>query len=262
MHAVVPSTVRYATVLACMLASLSLATGPVQAQAQTAVPASTTSAHASATDEPQSVEVKAIRDPAIMPYKVAYDMISKVKAASKDKVEIVIRVTAAKTHAVIPNLAIYLDSKENRKKLEISAAGDVNVPLDAVAYAEGAEFVTNQKKGSMDVNIMLLPKLPPDVFKYADINDSLESARLAVKELVPWYLRLFMPTIHGVGICYPRQDQTVLVKGNEESQLPATSNETDMMKNKVYCAKFPTRDVVAAKDNLVMPAAGWQAIFF
>ncbi|MFZ6873281.1 hypothetical protein ACO0LF_14600 [Undibacterium sp. Di27W] len=262
MHAVVSTPVRYAAVLGCMLASLSLTAGP--AQAQSAVSGSTTSvpASASATEEPQSVEVKAIRDPAILPYKVAYEMITKVKAASKDKVEIIIRITAAKTHAVIPNLAIYLDSKDKRKKLEISAAGDVTVPLDPVAYAEGAEFVTNQKKGSMDANIMLLPKLPPDVFNYADISESLESARLAVKELVPWYLRLFMPTIHGVGICYPTQDQTVLVKGNEESQLPATSNETDMMKNKVYCAKFTTRDVVAAKNNLVMPAAGWQAIFF
>lgn len=265
--------VRYAAILAFLLASLSLVSGQAHAQSSasaasaTAASASAASntasniASAAATEEPQSVEVKAIRDPAIMPYKTAYELISKVRAASKDKVEIIIRITAAKTHAPIPNLAIYLDTKDSRKKLEISAAGDVTVPLDAVAYAEGAEFVTNQKKGSMEGHIMLLPKLPQDVFKYADVSDSIESARLAVKELVPWYLRLFMPSVNGVGICYREQNQTVLVKGNEEQHLAANNDTTDPMKNKIHCAKFAAGDVAKDKEKLIMPATGWQAIF-
>ncbi|MFZ3004204.1 MAG: hypothetical protein WA071_28100 [Undibacterium umbellatum] len=271
MRAVVTTPTRYAAMLAFMLASL-VVINPSQAQgnahtnavaassANSANSASSASA-AEATDELPSVEVKAVRDPAILPYKTAYELISKVRAASKDKVEILIRVISNKTHAPIPNLDIYLDSKETRKKLDISPTGYITVPLDPVAYAEGAEFVTNQKKGSMEAHVLLVPKLPKDVFKYADISESIDAAQLAIKELVPWYLRLFMPSVNSIGICYADQNQTVLVKGNEEVQLPANSNATDPLKNKVHCAKFVAKDVANTKDNLIMPAAGWQAIF-
>ncbi|MBI3731559.1 MAG: hypothetical protein HY254_24940 [Burkholderiales bacterium] len=256
---------RYIAALAIMLASVS---GQVSAQtnAPASAPASSSasasaSASATSTEELQSVEVKAIRDPAIMPYKVAYELMSKVRAASKDKVQILIRITSAKSHAPVPNLNIYLDGKNTHQQLEISATGFINVPLDQAAYADGAEFVTNQKKGSMEVNILLLPKLPQDVFKYADISESIEAAQLAIKELVPWYLRLFMPSVNGIGICYAEQNQTVLVKGNEEQHLPANSDATDPLKNKVHCARFAAKDAAKEKGNLIMPATGWQAIY-
>ncbi|EFX60296.1 hypothetical protein DAPPUDRAFT_278187 [Daphnia pulex] len=108
----------------------------------------------------------------------------------------------------------------------------------------------------MEAHVLLVPKLPKDVFKYADISESIDAAQLAIKELVPWYLRLFMPSVNSIG-----QNQTVLVKGSEEQQLPANSDGTDPLKNKVHCAKFVAKDVANAKDNLIMPAAGWQAIF-
>ncbi|MFZ6734990.1 hypothetical protein ACO0LG_23925 [Undibacterium sp. Ji42W] len=251
---------KYVATLALMLAMMSAHIG--QAQAQASAPASTpASAAETATEELQSVEVKAVRDPAIMPYKVAYELMSKVRAASKDKVQIQIRITSAKTHAPVPNLSIYLEGKNTRQQLEISATGFVNVPLDQAAYADGAEFVTNQKKGSMEVNILLLPKLPQDVFKYADISESIEAAQMAIKELVPWYFRVFMPAVNSIGICYAGQNQTVLVKGNEEQQLPANSDATDPLKNKVHCARFAAKDVAKEKGNLIMPATGWQAIY-
>ncbi len=263
---------RYIAMLTVLVASATAFSGEAHAQANTpaSAPASSpvsspasSSASSSAipTEELQSVEVKAIRDPAIMPYKVAYELMSKVRAASKDKVQILIRITSAKSHAPVPNLNIYLDGKNTHQQLEISATGFINVPLDQAAYADGAEFVTNQKKGSMEVNILLLPKLPQDVFKYADISESIEAAQLAIKELVPWYLRLFMPSVSGIGICYAEQNQTVLVKGNEEQHLPANSDATDPLKNKVHCARFAAKDAAKEKGNLIMPATGWQAIY-
>ncbi|MFZ6766621.1 hypothetical protein ACO0LM_06000 [Undibacterium sp. Di26W] len=259
---------RQVSLLAFMLASLTTFASQVQAQVNAPTSASASmSASASASsssgtaDELQSVEVKAIRDPAILPYKTAYELISKVRAASKDKVQILIRITSAKSHAPVPNLNIYLDGKATHQQLQISPSGFITVPLDQAAYADGAEFVTNQKKGSMEVNILLLPKLPQDVFKYADISESIEAARLAIKELVPWYLRLFMPSVDGVGICYADQNQTVLVKGSEEVHLAANSDATDPLKNKLHCAKIAAKDAAKEKDNLILPATGWQAIF-
>lgn len=259
---------RLAFMLALLSASLTLSIN--QAQAQVNAPASSAasstastsaSSSASAAEELPSVEVKSVRDPAILPYKVAYELISKVRGASKDKVQILIRITSAKSHAPLPNLNIYLDGKNTHQQLDISPTGYVTVPLDATAYADGAEFVTNQKKGSMEVNILLLPKLPQDIFKYADISESIEAAQSAIKELVPWYLRLFMPSVNGVGICYADQNQIVLVKGSEEVHLPANNDAIDPLKNKVHCTRFSAKDVAREKENLIMPASGWQAIF-
>ncbi|BBB64827.1 hypothetical protein UNDYM_0574 [Undibacterium sp. YM2] len=263
---------RYVATL--VLTLLMMSAHSSQAQTQASLPASTpasapastpasssASAAEAAAQELQSVEVKAVRDPAIMPYKMAYELMSKVRAASKDKVQIQIRITSAKTRAPVPNLSIYLDGKNTHQQLDISATGFVNVPLDQAAYADGAEFVTNQKKGSMEVHVLLLPKLPQDVFKYADISESIEAAQMAIKELVPWYFRLFMPSVNSIGICYAGQNQTVLVKGSEEQQLPANSDTTDPLKNKVHCARFAAKDVAKEKGNLIMPATGWQAIY-
>lgn len=214
-----------------------------------------------ADDEPQSVEVTAVRDPDILPYKIAYETIKKIRDASKDRVQILFRITAAKSHLPLHDLNIYLDGPATHEKVEISPSGFVNVPLSQAAYADGAEFVTNKKKGSLNVSIFLIPKFPAAEIKYADIADTVQAARAAIKEIVPWYWRLFMPSIHGIGICYPTQDQTVLIRGNEEVSRAANSDDTDMLKSKVYCAKFPEKEASLAKENLIVPPDGWQAIF-
>lgn len=259
MRAIISSTTTAIALSSILLASLSVA----QAQGTVAsAPASAVAiAPASTPDEGQSVEVKAVRDPAIMPYKTAYELITKVRAATKDHVQFLIRVTSIKTKAPVPDLDIYLDGASIHEKVEVSPTGFVTVPLNEAAFAEGAEFVSNKKKGSLQVEFFLQPNLPTEVFKYADIVESVAAAQSAMKEILPWYLRVFLPTVHGIGICYPNQDQSVLVKGGEEKNLVANSNETDMMRNKVYCARFPVKEAAKAQGNLVMPSSGWQAIF-
>ncbi len=75
-------------------------------------------------------------------------------------------------------------------------------------------------------------------------------------------MRLLIPSIKGVGICYPDNNQTVLLSKSEEAVRPATTEETnDVTKAKVYCANFSSTERSLAKDSVISPASGWDPIF-
>lgn len=214
-----------------------------------------------AEEETQSVEVKAVKDPAIMPYKMAYETITKVRAASKDKVEMLFRATLKTGMQPVPDLNIYLDGPNTRRKIDISPTGFIHVPLDAAALADGADFVTNKKRGSFNVHMQFVPKLGGDTVRYSEITESIAAARAALAEVVPWYWRIFMPSVREIGICYPDKEHAVSVAGVEESSRPAITEDKDMLQNKIYCASFSAKETSLNKDSVITPAPGWSAIF-
>lgn len=230
----------------------------------TLVLACLTCAHAqSAADEAemQTVQVKGVKDPAILPYKTAYELISKVRSASADHVQLLIRVISAKSHAPLQNLEIAIEGAKTHEKLTISADGYVSVPLNPDAYADGAEFVTNQKKSSLAVRFFLLPKLPADTLRYADIVDAIKAAQLARAEILPWYLRLVLPNIQSIGLCYPNNAQTVGIGSHGDSARAASAEDSGILENKVFCANFSAQEAGLAQETVLVPAAGWEAIF-
>jgi hypothetical protein len=124
---------------------VSLAAAGVITVAHADEPAAATASQPAETTAP-AIEVKALRDPAIMPYKQAYEMLTGIQKATQDKVKVIIRVLASGTRQQIPDLQIRLESNENRWPVPVSDKGIIDVPVIAKAYTEGAEFVTNQKK--------------------------------------------------------------------------------------------------------------------
>lgn len=216
---------------------------------------------ASPDQEMQSVRVAGVRDPAILPYKKAHDLISAVDRASKGYVQLRIRITSSATKAPIDHLTIALEGEQTHETLAISPDGFVTVPLNQTAYAEGAEFITNQKKKTLRVEFFLLPTLAPNAIAYADIAAAIGAARRALSDVVPWYLRLLMPSIHNVGICYANKQQNVVIRhSGGDTTRAAIEQNSNALNHAVFCANFSAKENFAA-DSVIVPAPGWEALF-
>ncbi|NRR29268.1 hypothetical protein HSX11_03620 [Oxalobacteraceae bacterium] len=227
------------------------------AQAQDAAPA----APAIPAEPVPSIQVTGVRDPAILPYKTAYDFLSKVRSASEDHVQLQIRVLSSKSKEPLPGLDISLVGEHTFEKLKISPDGFITVPMSREALVDNAEFVTNQKKGALQVHFFLVPKLPPDNIKYADVVRTIKAAQAARVVIFPWYMRILIPSINGIGLCYADPAQAVTIRDNTETLRAANTEDTGILGRKVYCASFNEKEKNIDQASLIIPAAGWETMF-
>jgi hypothetical protein len=208
----------------------------------------------------QTVKVTGVRDPAMMPYKEAYELLTRLKAIGDGRIDFVIRVISSKTKQPIPGLDLALSGENTYEKVPVSAEGRVDVPLIERAYADKAEFVTNQKKGTIAVEFFLVPKLPAEDPTYADVLASIDAGQRALKELIPWYVRLFIPRVKGVDICYPDNQRQVRIAGSRPGIRPAKLERIEYVgKEKSWCARFARADKDLDKDSVIVAPAGWKA---
>lgn len=236
---------------------VSLAAAGVITVAHADEPAAATASQPAETTAP-AIEVKALRDPAIMPYKQAYEMLTGIQKATQDKVKVIIRVLASGTRQQIPDLQIRLESDENRWPVPVSDKGIIDVPVIAKAYTEGAEFVTNQKKGSLGADLTLVPVLPQDGFSAAQLRDSLDAGRTALRELVPWYYRIFISNPKGVAVCYDNPQQQIVLRGQQERIVAANEEMKNPYGSKWFCGKFTAREL---DNEQILPATGYRVLY-
>jgi len=215
----------------------------------------------SADEKVQSVQFKGICDPAMLPYQKAYDMISKIRDASSGHVQLVFRITSRESHAPIKDMSITIQGGKTYETLDISSAGYFSIPMNKEAYDDNADFISNVKKGTVEVGMFFVPNLPTDKINYADIVEVVKDAKLARADIVPWYWRIVMPTIGGIGICYPDDRQTVLIQRTRgEIRRPATNGDKSPDTD-VFCANFTAKETELAPEDVVAPPAGWHPVF-
>jgi hypothetical protein len=235
------------TIIHAALAAATLAALPAMAQETDA-------------DAIPSVETRGVRDPAMMPYTDAYDILTRVKTVGAGHIEFVVRILSATTAQPIPDLEIALQGTTVFEKLPLADNGTLTIPLDAKYVADKADFVTNKKKGTIKAHMVLLPTLPDGKLTYADMDASVTGGKRAMKELMPWYLRLLFGRVHGVKLCYPEAGREIglatgaPVVANEEKKNPLNGKT-------VYCGVFDEDAMQAAPQTAVNAPPGYVAFF-
>lgn len=214
-----------------------------------------------AVEDAPSIVVERVRDPAMVPYRKGYELTRRVHDVAGGSVQLLFRVRSAKTKQPVAGLQIAIEGSKSYGTLEISPEGFFSIPLDDAALGDNAEFVTNQKKGSLELGITLKPQLPSEGLRYAMIVDAVAAARRAIREILPWYIRLFVGSVNGVGICYAEPGAGVEISGAGAARRPAEQSETDELDRKVHCADFTDHEKGLAAETVLVPTAGWQAIF-
>jgi hypothetical protein len=241
------------TLAPCLCALAAIAAGAAQAGAGTADSAGTGS---------DTVVVTGIRDPALLPYRRGYEFTTKIRAASGGHVRLKLRALSKKSREPIPDLHVHIIGSRDYGEIAISQAGYFEVPLIDAALHDNADFVTNQKKGSMRIDATLNPVLPAGDLRYSDIQQSIAGARHAIAAILPWYLRMWLPTVKGVGICYRQPGATVDVETADGTvERAADKKETDEEGVKLLCARFSASEWSLQADSKLMPDPGYEAIF-
>lgn len=210
----------------------------------------------------QIVEVRQLKNPAMMPYRKAYDLLSKVDEAGAHHLRAVFRVTSPQSHEAVPDLHIAIEGENTHLRVTVSASGVIELPFDQAAYADDADIVANMPKAALDVGFFVVPVFPEGKIRYVDLADSVSAAQSAVDRIVPWYMRLLTSSIKGVGLCYPDDGHAVSIEGSPQATRPAREPELDVAGNRVFCARFSAAEALADKGHSVAPQAGWEAIFW
>lgn len=210
----------------------------------------------------QVIQVTGVRDPAMLPYQTAFDMLTRIDKVSNGKVNMLVRVTSAQNGRPVPDLEVTLQGSTNTEKLALSPNGLLAIPLSQGRLDDKAVFLTNKKKGSLKVEYFLVPELAAGSFSFDDVAASMSAARRAHKEILPWYLRLFIPAIKEVRICYPDNGKEIMIAGAGATTRPATVEQKSIVtKETVYCAAMNEDETTAAPRTVVTPAPGWTALF-
>ena len=228
------------------------------------VPMGLAHAQAIAIEDPpaQGVEVKGVKDPALMPYRKAYDLVTGVGQAGGRLVELLIRVTSTESHQPMPDLGLRLVGENTDARVPISPAGFVDLPLNKAFYADNADIVANMPKKALEVDVNVVPRLPAGEIRFADLVEATSAGQAAIARIVPWYVRLVMPSLHGVSLCYPAAGQEVALGGAEQATRMASEISTDPNRVKVFCANFTVKEAASSPQTLLKPPEGWQALYW
>lgn len=189
-------------------------------------------------------------------------MLTKIQKVSNGNMDMAIRIVSAQSMQPMPGLEISLQGDSNFEKLTLSPQGFLSVPLSPERLADKAVFLTNKKKGSIKVEYFFVPILPKEQLRYADIAASIAAAKRARAEVVPWYMRMLVPAIQEMRICYPNNKQVITIANGTALTRPATAEQKSMLtKETVYCAAFNGQETEAAKNSLVTLPPGGTPLF-
>lgn len=198
---------------------------------------------------------------ALLAYKNVYGLLSTIRDVGNGKVEAQVRVVSANTHAPVPDTEITLVGSKTERTLDIAGNGTLALPLDPAALADNADLMANKPKGTLLLNIGVVPTLPKDALRYADITDSIEAANQVVRESVPWHKRILSKGFGKLGLCFRDEGHMVQVAGIQSAR-PASVNYRDgLTGERFYCAAFATGESGIARDSIITAPAGWQPVF-
>lgn len=192
-----------------------------------------------------TVVVRGVRDPAMMPYRDAYEFANRIERVPHDKVRVKLQLKPRDKTIRQSDLRLRLAGENVEIAVPLGEDGEFAIPRSPEALADQAEFVTNQKRGSVSLAITLHPILPLAAqIAYADALEAAAQARALIKEIVPWYYRLLVADPNALRLCFERADaQATLISRYGDEALP--------IRGKRHCALLALE-----RDRL----DEWQAI--
>jgi hypothetical protein len=132
------------------------------------------------------VEVKHVKDPGLMPYRKAYDILRRVAEASEGRVELKMRVLSRSTHTPVAGLEVRLYGTHDFGMVNIDADGTIDFPMNEAAVQDEADLVSNQKKAELEIQANILPRLRTDVpLTYGEVRPPLLRARRCAMRSCP-----------------------------------------------------------------------------
>jgi hypothetical protein len=162
----------------------------------------------------QTVQVRGVRDPALMPYA---DLVMMRRLFADDAVPSSIlpglRVTGSQDGEPVAGLEIVLAAHGQQMPVPLAAGFALLRQLPASDDAQ-AEFRSNQRRGSLRMEILLTVALPnAHRFTVGALRRAIDDGNRVRATVLPWYLRLLAPRFSETAICFAAENATLTVGG-------------------------------------------------
>jgi hypothetical protein len=183
-------------------------------------------------DEPpmQTVQVVSTRDPALMPYS---DIVMFRRVFASDHVPKSIapglRVSRKKDGMTVQNLLIRFSSNGTATPLPLRS-GFARLDELPVTDDPQAEFLSNQRKGSLQIEVLLTVELQdPQHFSYGQLMQAIDDANKVRSTVLPWYLRLLVPKFQEVAACFAGEGGAAIVGAGESLRVVTANGAADCL---------------------------------
>lgn len=158
------------------------------------------------------VEIDSVRDPALMPYRKAWAFFQQLDAIPHDKLNVRFMITSKEPGVKPQDIRIHLVGEHETLPIPVSPEGFIELPRLPAMAEEDAAFVSNRKKGSLQLEIRadaILGSL--ENRSYADLLDAVGQLKGFYRFVTPWYFRLFNATpMDALRACYATPPETPL----------------------------------------------------
>jgi hypothetical protein len=162
----------------------------------------------------QTVQVRGVRDPALMPYA---DLVMMRRLFADNAVPSSIlpglRVAGGKDGEPVAGLEIVLAAHGQQMPVPLTAGFALLRQLP-VSDDAPAEFRSNQRRGSLRMEILLTVALPDARrFTAGELRRAIDDGNRVRATVLPWYLRLLAPRFSETAICFAAASAALTVGG-------------------------------------------------
>lgn len=175
----------------------------------------------------QSIQISGMRDPALLPYADVV-MLRKVFSAVSDTTTIRagIKVTSRRNGQPVENLRVTFAAEGRETELPLKSGFVLLSELPETGDAQ-AEFLTNQRKGSLRMEILLTVKLKDaQHFSLGELTRAIDDGKRIRRSLLPWYLRLIVPSFDRAEVCFADAGgAATIVQGERRDILSVSSSD-------------------------------------
>lgn len=192
----------------------------------------------------QTVQITGTRDPALLTYRDVAMLRSVFSHADASAVRVGLQVTARRDGKPVPNLRVQFVADGQKTDIPLKAGFILLNDLPATDDPD-AEFLSNQRKGSLKMEVLLLAGVQdPEHFFAHEINQAIGQANKIRSTVLPWYLRIMTPKYESAAACFADPAGTLTVAQGAERRVLAASPSDD-------CVAFkPLRDGSATEYEL------------
>lgn len=172
----------------------------------------------------QIVQITGTRDPALLPYADVV-MLRRVfaEASGADAIRAGIKVSSKHDGKRVENLQVKFSADGKQTELPLKSGFVLLSELPTTDDAQ-AEFLTNKRKGSLQIEILLTVELKDSQhFTFGELVRAIEQGNKIRSALFPWYLRLAVPRFQRADVCFAASGGSAsIIQGELRQELSAS----------------------------------------
>ena len=163
-----------------------------------------------------TVEVTGVRDPALMPYRDVVMLRDVFAQAGHSIIRPGIRVVSRQHGKPVPGLRVQFHADAQQREVPLRAGFALLAELPVTSDPE-AEFLTNQRKGSLTMEIVLTVEVnDPARITMREALKAIDEGNRLRGSVLPWYLRLVAPKFERIAACFDATGQATVPRATVE----------------------------------------------